>query len=176
MPRRFRIAPCLAALAFACCGAAAQDKSAAPIPLEDFLREPQYSQIVLSPNGRQLAVTMPIKGHKNLALLDLDKRAAKVLTGYTEQDVLRFYWVNEKRIILMIGDEIDPIQGPRYAGIFAVDTDGSDPWLLGDLRGASILRTGIGGDDVIVAMQGRRVAGTDVSRYDSRSLSKTLLS
>ena len=33
----------------------------APITIEDLLREPQYAQVVLSPNGRRLFVVLDIR-------------------------------------------------------------------------------------------------------------------
>ena len=59
-------------------------------PLEDFLRRPEFTSMSLSPNGRLLAAIVVLRGHRNIAIVDLDKREVRPLTPYAEIDVLSF--------------------------------------------------------------------------------------
>ncbi|NBW47457.1 MAG: hypothetical protein EBR46_04875, partial [Betaproteobacteria bacterium] len=63
------------------------------VPLDDFFRRPEFSEAVLSPNGRYLATLSSINNRLNLVVIDLDTRQASVLTRYDNIDLGRLRWV-----------------------------------------------------------------------------------
>jgi dipeptidyl aminopeptidase/acylaminoacyl peptidase len=97
------------------------------IPVEDFFKRPKFSSFQLSPNGKYLAAIVPLgpNQRRNIAVLDLETRAAVPVTSIRESDVSAFLWANDKRIIFQMDTD-----GNESFGIFAVDRDGADPKTL----------------------------------------------
>ena len=95
------------------------------IPLEDFIKKPQFAGLQISPDGKQLAMLAPIRSRMNLVIMDLEdlrahKPQPKALTGYTEEDVSGFMWANNERLLYFMDKD-----GSESFGIFAVNNDGS---------------------------------------------------
>src|SRR5437660_2010785 len=95
--------------------------------VEDFFRKSQYGGAVLSPNGRYLAVIVPVGGHRGLGIIDLDTRAALRTMTAGDGDVVRIVWQNDERLIAFLGD-LQEVTGepPREWEMVAVNRDGSD--------------------------------------------------
>lgn len=148
----------------------------AQIPFEDFLRTPEYAQVALPPSGERLAAIVNREGHRNIAIVDLEKREARLITRYTDIDVLAFQWVNEHRLVFMLGEDIDPLDPPRYRGLYALDADGTNLWAMHQLLFARMLEANVDGNDIVVAMPRRMTAGTDVYRFDTSRRERTILS
>jgi dienelactone hydrolase len=119
---------------------------AAPAPTAESLaalaqaygRDPAIRQVVLSPNGKRLAMLLagPPTGRDRLAVMDLDPRGQpRVIAGYKDADVERVQWVSDDRLVY---DAIDRSQGldlrENATGTFAVNHDGTDSRLLAALR------------------------------------------
>jgi dipeptidyl aminopeptidase/acylaminoacyl peptidase len=99
--------------------------------IEDLFRNAQYREMRLSPDGRFIAALVPLKGRSNLAVIDLQEGKAIPLTGWTDLDVLRFEWVNDKRLVIVSADlraglSPDDQFFAGTGGIYAVDRDGSN--------------------------------------------------
>ena len=94
--------------------------------VEDFFRKSQYGGAVLSPNGRYLAVIVPVGGHRGLGIIDLDTRAALRTMTAGDGDVVRIVWQNDERLIAFLGD-LQEVTGepPREWEMVAVNRDGS---------------------------------------------------
>lgn len=101
--------------------------TAATIPLADFFKRPQYTQMVASPNGRYLATTASSKGRLNLVVLDLQDRKAVTLTDFDDIDVGRLQWANNDYILFSAIQVNAPTgaENPRAGGLFSVALDGS---------------------------------------------------
>ena len=70
----------------------------------------------------------------------------------------------------IVGEDIDPLDPPRFRGMYAVDADGNNLWAMHNLLFARVLETNVGGADIIVQMAG------SVYRFDTDHRAKTLLS
>ena len=102
-----------------------QNLFAEKLPLEDFIRLPQFAGLQISPNGEEVALLAPIRDRMNVVIMKLDDLRAhnpkpKALTGYSDQDVSGFMWANDERILYFMDKD-----GSESFGIFAVNTDGS---------------------------------------------------
>lgn len=98
------------------------------VKLEDFFRRPEFSEAVLSPNGRYLATLSSINQRLNLVVVDLDTRQASVLTRYDNIDLGRLRWAGNDRI-LYSAVQINAPSGqdaPRSGGLFVIKRDGSE--------------------------------------------------
>ena len=122
-----------ALLALAAAGVAAQSSApaasaSAPLPVSEYVKNPQYMSPRLSPSGKHLLVLVPVAGRMNLAVLDLDTRKGTALTNFNEFDVLSPRWVGDERIVFTLG-ELNTPTGPgqfRGGGLFVVSRDGKE--------------------------------------------------
>ena len=111
---------------------------AAPVPIENFFRNPDVLDVQLSPSGKLLALTTAVGAKRvSLVVVDLDT-AGKVnrVAQFTDSDVVRFNWVNDKRLVFSVADLETGSGEDRYTapGLFSVDAQGQDLRRLVALR------------------------------------------
>lgn len=109
--------------------AAVSRATAAPLPVEDYFKPDAYADVRLSPSGKRLAATIPTPtGRRALAVLDIaDPSKSKVITSYTNADILGVQWVNDERLVYRVLDRQESRANQRAgAGLFAIDADGKD--------------------------------------------------
>ena len=107
---------------------AANAAQAAPPPAATFFNDPDITEAVLSPSGRQLALTTA-RGSKRvgLAVFDLGTGKAVRTAQFTDGDVSQVHWVNDNRLIFGVVDLSDGSGRPNGApGLYAVNPDGSE--------------------------------------------------
>ncbi|HET7773662.1 MAG TPA: S9 family peptidase [Burkholderiaceae bacterium] len=75
--------------------AAASGQRPSPLAPEEIFRPADYSGAQLSPDGKLLAVLVPINGRRNLAVIDLEKRTPRLLTSMKKVDVSDFRWIGD---------------------------------------------------------------------------------
>ena len=109
----------LGALALAACHAAGV--SAAPIPVEDFFRNPEFTQMRLSPDGEWLAALAPVNGRRNLAVLHISERQATAITNARSTDIGSFFWATNDRLVYSVD-----VDGNEAYGLYAIDRDGKN--------------------------------------------------
>jgi dipeptidyl aminopeptidase/acylaminoacyl peptidase len=98
------------------------------LPTEAFFQNSAFSNATLSPDGRNIAMTVAAKGgHVMLAVMDVETRATRVLVN-VNSDVGAFRWVNDRRLAFSMQDR-DIAVGENYGGggIFAINIDGTEP-------------------------------------------------
>lgn len=176
-------------------GAFAQQKGAAaeagkPLSIEDFVRLPAYSSPVISRNGRYFAVTIPINGRLNLAVVDLENRQGTGLTNFSECDVLNPRWVGNDRLVFTLGQTNTPTGPGRFdcGGLFMVSRDGKSFQRLAETvrdarrqnrfvyRGLSFLSTIPNNDEEILATGNLRDAeSVDLYRLNITNGRSTLI-
>ena len=102
--------------------ATVQVQAANLLKLEDFFRRPEFSEAVLSPNGRYLATLSTVNNRLNLVVIDLDTRQASVLTRYDNIDLGRLRWVGNERILYSAVQLNAPSgqDAPRAGGLFVI--------------------------------------------------------
>ena len=112
----------LAGLALACSLA-----KAAPPPAEVFFQEADIAEAVLSPSGRQLAITSA-KGATRVGLVLIDmgpEGKLQRIAQFSDGDVTQVQWVNEERLIFSVTDLSEGSGRARGApGLFSIGTDG----------------------------------------------------
>ena len=90
------------------------------VPVEDFFKRSPFTSFQLSPDGKFLAAISPINNRRNIAVIDLETREARAITGMQDRDISGFSWANNDRILFYIDTD-----GNESFGIFAVNKDGS---------------------------------------------------
>ncbi|MDQ3231271.1 MAG: S9 family peptidase [Pseudobdellovibrionaceae bacterium] len=81
-------------------------------PLEDFFKEPEYSQLKISPDGRFIAAIFPKNGINSIGILSSDL-SQMIFTGQfdDERHVINYEWVNDTRLMLQAGKKFGYLDG-----------------------------------------------------------------
>lgn len=156
-------------------------QTAAPIPLEQFLKRDVFGTMSISPTGEYFAATIPKDDGSALVIL---RRSDMSVTGKVVLPkniyIAGFNWVNPERILFSIGEKAGELELPLETGeIYGVNVDGKGqgPALIGfrslaagnRFVGASILSTLRNEDDfVLITVRGE--AGTsEVARMNVKT-------
>ena len=91
--------------------ALSQVAGVAPIPIESFVRNAEFEDVSLSPDGKMLAVVARQKSRANLAVIDLDTRKLNWVTNFDQYDVYGYQWLDSKRLTVSIVDTLDDASG-----------------------------------------------------------------
>ena len=101
----------------------AANASAQTPSVEDFFRNPEFTDMKLSPSGKYLATLAPVNGHRNVVVLDTDGlKNIKPLTGLDDQDVAGFFWASNDVIVFTMDAD-----GNEAFGLYAVDRSRDRP-------------------------------------------------
>ncbi len=131
------------------------------IPTEDLFRPDEFTNVRMSPDGlfvAAIARTPAQPDGQNLIVMKLADRSVKVLTGYPDDEVTQFWWVNDKRLLFELTRDSDsPSKSADYLGTYAINRDGSNGARIhvpfqGDSRGGR----GVGGSGTGSARTGIR--------------------
>jgi hypothetical protein len=101
--------------------ALAGDASAPPkaglVPLDAFIQLDKFNRIKLSPTGEYYAISVPLEDRTILVVLrrsDLKQTGMFNMRGKTH--VFDFWWVNDKRIVIELGEKLASFEQPVSAG------------------------------------------------------------
>ena len=102
----------------------------APVPIAAFVREDQYSEPRLSPDGKRLVVTVRMQvGKRTIPVLNFYNLADMKLQATVRVPLfsvpLRYRWVSDTRLVVDMGLEIGSRERPQPTGeVMAMDFDG----------------------------------------------------
>ena len=118
-----------AGLALACAFGARAAVEPAPLPIEDFVRHPTYSEVRISPAGEYLAMTVDRGGQDVLTVLrTADLSIVKVNQLPDEKSIGSFYWVSRDRLVFNAVKKFGRFAAPFNTGEwYGVNADGSQP-------------------------------------------------
>jgi dipeptidyl aminopeptidase/acylaminoacyl peptidase len=154
--------------------ASAWTAAAQPLPVEEFFKRSEYSQMVLSPDGRHIAAVVRGAGRDALAVVDVDKRSALRITKFKDGDILDIHWTNNTRLLFSVGEDYEATGDRRFFGWYAVNADGSDFYEVRVPGFRYLVPDPERGDDIVI--EGRmRQGAPDVYRYNTKSGRMTLL-
>ena len=107
--------------------AAPTDESIAP-----YFRLPQFREAAINRANTHLAYLREVNGRYNLVSMDLATRKLTSVAGYTDADVVRFFWVNDKRLMYRVSDVRVGVGDNRIAGWYAADADGDKAYTVSE--------------------------------------------
>ncbi len=109
--------------------AATAASAATPLPLRAYLAPADFADASLSADGRYLAALAPIKGKRNLVVMDLQTRQVRTVTAETHLDVVSFKWVGSSFLVYTRGLLDSPLIFDEYYVplLHAIRPDGSTP-------------------------------------------------
>ena len=96
------------------------------LPVETFFKDPEFSRMRLSPDGKWLAAIAPREGKNNLLTIRLSDRKLFGCTAEDENEVYSFNWISNERMIFQMKDRNNFPNG----GLYAVNRDGSKSKVL----------------------------------------------
>lgn len=87
---------------------------------------------MLSPSGKYLAVTTPVNGRLNLAVVDMESRKGAGLTSFSNYDVRNVVWVGDDRLLFSVGQANSPTGPGQFdgGGLFVISRDGKESRVL----------------------------------------------
>ena len=95
----------------------ASSASAQSPTVEDIFRNPEFTNMQLSPSGKYLATLAPVNGHRNVVVLETDGlKNIKPLTGLDDQDVAGFFWASDDVIVFTMDAD-----GNEAFGLYSVN-------------------------------------------------------
>jgi len=145
------------------------------IPVKDFFKDPDFSGLQISPNGKFLAVLSPVGERRNIVVMDVDGlKNVRAVTALKDQGVAGFFWANNNDIVFTMDAD-----GNEAFSLFVVNTKGNAKIkeLVGSSVGSSGIRTASvinqlvnDPDHILVQFNGRRVKAPDLYKVplDSR--------
>ena len=96
------------------------------LPVQVFFKDPEFSRMRLSPDGKWLAAIAPREGKNNLFTIRLSDRKLFGCTEEDEEEVYSFTWISNERLVFEMKNRNNFPNG----GLYAVNRDGSKPKVL----------------------------------------------
>ncbi len=132
---------------------------ATDIPVADFARHAQYTEMKISPDGKYLGAIAIVQGERVLSLIRLSDHSGKNLHASVGREVGDFDWVNDRRVIYTVGLRLGGLVRPVATGeLFGVNADG-------------------GGNEVLFGFQAgsATITATNIRHAEPERASATLL-
>lgn len=112
------------------------------IPVEDFVKLPEFTSISLSPDGKYLALAAPDGDQTGMAILDITDFSRMKLTATlkfsSHEHVSRIWWVGEERVAFTTVHQAGTLNRPYPTGrLYAMNVDGTGKRLLIGSRGGT---------------------------------------
>lgn len=159
--------------------AMAQTQPAAQVlPIAAYVAPADFVQVKLSADGRYLAALSPLKGKRNLVVLDLQTMTSRAVTALSTNDVVSYQWVGSEFLVFEQGQIDTPTGAERAPGIgpSAVRRDGTGFRRLRQIyKSANVLRPVPGSNTDVIISARMRTERPDLYRVNLATEERTLL-
>lgn len=116
--------------------------ASAEVPLTDFAKHDQYSDIRISPDGKNLSAVAVLNGQRTVALINVADMTMRTLRPREGDDVADAWWASPDRVMYNEGMHVGGQERPLVTGeLFSVKPDGSGANILFGYRAGSELAT-----------------------------------
>lgn len=150
------------------------------LPVDYFFKNPEFTQVEVSPAGTHIAAVAPVGGRRNLVVLDLESMQATAVTNLTgkQTDIAGYTWATNDRLLFFVDAD-----GNEAFSVFAVDRDGRNGrTLFQGAAGVTFFPTSMNilnllEDDpehILVSINEKRKAYPDVYRMNINTGRKTV--
>jgi dipeptidyl aminopeptidase/acylaminoacyl peptidase len=95
-----------------------------PLPAEAIFKRAAYDNPSISPDGKYLAIVVPLNQRRNLALIDIEKRTSFALTNFADVDVSRYEWVADSLLEVQVADMSEATGNLWLKGTLLLQPDG----------------------------------------------------
>lgn len=142
------------------------------LPVDYFFKNPEFTQVAVSPDGSHIGAVAPIGGRRNLVVLNLDNMQAVAVTNLTgkQTDISGYTWATSDRLLFFVDAD-----GNEAFSIYAVDKDGRNGRTLFEgAKGVTFFPTSMNilnlleddPDHILVSVNEKRKAYPDVYRMN----------
>ncbi|HEY2345774.1 MAG TPA: S9 family peptidase [Xanthomonadaceae bacterium] len=106
--------------------------------IEPYTRHDNFKAIKISPDGKHLAITVPLGDHTSLVILDpATLKPVSVFSVSGQVHVDKFWWANSNRLLVSVAEMQGSLDKPVSTGeLFATNVDGKGQDLLFGYRAA----------------------------------------
>jgi dipeptidyl aminopeptidase/acylaminoacyl peptidase len=126
----------------------------AAVPTSDFARTDVFDRVSISPDGRYVALRVPMGRDFGLAVLDLSgKSPGAKLTAGQGQSIYDYGWAGDNRLVFTLAENFGFEEAPWLTGeVFAIDADGSNGrYIFGYQGGKDYQPTRLGKKSLVMA-------------------------
>ncbi len=97
----------------------------ASVPTETFARTDGYDSVSISPDGRYLAMRVPMGKDFGLAVIDLVNKTSRNIGAGEERSIAQYDWASSTRLVFTLAENFGFAEAPLATGeILAIDVDG----------------------------------------------------
>jgi len=99
----------------------------APVAIEDFVKQPEFAEMQISPSGKYLAVKVPFEDTTVVFVIDREsKQRTATIRAAGENVIDQFWWVNDTRLVASVAEQLGGVDKPQPNGeLYAINADGS---------------------------------------------------
>ncbi len=135
----------------------------ANISLKDFFRNPDKSDVKISPDGSHISYLAPYKNRLNVFVQEIGKDTAVRITSETARDINNYLWAGNNKILYQKDNA-----GDENFSIFAANIDGSGSKALVSQKDACALFVDgmVYDDEILIALNKRDPKLDDVFRVN----------
>ncbi len=91
------------------------------ISVEDFFRNPEKTDVQLSPDGKYLSFLQPWNGRLNLHVLKIGSDKIERITDIADRDIPFYRWANNHRLVYAMDNA-----GDGYFNLYGINADGEN--------------------------------------------------
>ena len=116
----------------------------AQVNLDSFIKQNQFNDIKISPDGQHLAATVPLEDRTGLVILR--RSDSKIISSFAlgkNNHVSNFDWPNRERLLIRVAEKSGMLEQPLQTGeVLAMDIDEKTPLPLVGYRATSGMSAG----------------------------------
>jgi dipeptidyl aminopeptidase/acylaminoacyl peptidase len=115
---------------------------AAEVPLADFAKHPEYTDVQISPDGKTISAISTASGARQLVLLSVADMKTSIVAARDNDDIGDTWWASSERLIYNEGVHVGGLERPVSTGeLFSVKSNGGGGSILFGLRAGSVVPT-----------------------------------
>ncbi len=156
------------------------------LPLEDFTKPSEFTNVVISPDGKKLAGVMELDGMDKVAIIDLENmKPLSAKTFGENRRVGNLTWANDNVILMSVNKRVGNLDRKgKWDGVYAMRFDGKKSRALfapggtaqkGNTFGVSIV-DGLHNDEDHILIREFKRGGAHIYKFNLKSKRRSMMS
>ncbi|HEX4481112.1 MAG TPA: S9 family peptidase [Rudaea sp.] len=114
----------------------------AAVPLADFAKHPQYTDVQISPDGKTISAISTASGPRQLVLVSVADMKSNIVGARDNDEIGETWWASDDRLIYNEGIHIGGLDRPVSTGeLFSVKANGGGGEILFGMRAGATMST-----------------------------------
>lgn len=150
-----------------------EHKETRRIPVEDFFRNPEKSNMLISPDGENVSYVQNYKNRANIFIQNLNSKKITQLTFDTVRGINNYVWINENQLIYLYD-----IDGKENYHLFSILKNGSQKVDLTPFEDVRLQITDLtpqNGRDIYISLNKRRKDVFDLYKLNVNTAELTMV-